>query len=285
MKKTLASISIILFYNLTVAQTAQKVNLHWKLDDNETIVYKTFMNEIDTSSFDFNLGDIFNEMDDSISSEAKKKLKNIQDSFRNIELVSTLSSEKEVVKIEMKTVNQEKVKKKKKNEDEIDVQELLSSLNDGIVLRGSVYKTGGIESFWIKSQQKNLIAIFFELPKGDIEIGDTWGIEVNLIGNDQNFDCDSAYRKNEVALIDLKIVDNDTLAVLRYDIHEFVTGVFNSPFSENGTETTMLMTFNAYCEFSLSKGRWVTYDGVMSLIASGIMNSNIRKSFSLVKID
>lgn len=284
MKKIFTIIIATIFYNLIVAQSAEKVNLQWKLEDDETIVYKTLMNEIDTSSFEFDLGNLFDVLGDSVSSESKNMLNKIQKSFNEIDLVTTLTSDKEAVKIEMKTVDQEKIKKKKKNDDEIDIQKLMSSLNDGVVLRGSVFKSGGIESFWIKTNQKNLIALFFELPKEEIEIGDTWNIEVNFIGNDQNFDCDSSYRKNEVTLVDLKIVEGDTVAVLKYDIQEFVTGDFNSPFSGGGTKTIMLMTHFAVGEFSLTKGRWVTYDGIMSLIASGVMTSNTRKSFSLVTI-
>lgn len=285
MKKTLVIIIATVFYNLSVAQSADKVKLQWKLEDGEKIVYKTLMNEIDTSSFEFDFGNLFDSLGDSISSESKNMFNKIQESFSEIDLVTTLSSDSDAVKVEMKTVDKEKAKKKRKNEDEIDIQKLMSSLNDGVVLRGSVYKSGGIESFWVKTNQKNLIALFFELPKGEIKIGDSWDIEVNFIGNDQNFDCDSAYRKNEVTLVDIKIVEGDTIAVLKYDIQEFVTGDFNSPFSDEGTKTTMLMTHDAIGEFSISKGRWIEYNGIMSLIASGVMTSNTRKSFSLVTIE
>ncbi len=285
MKKTLVIIIATVFYNLSVAQSADKVKLQWKLEDDEKIVYQTLMNEIDTSSFKFDFGNLFDSLSDSISAESKNMFNKIQESFSDIDLVTTLSSDNDAVKVEMKTVDKEKAEKKKKSEDEIDLQKLMSSLNDGVVLRGSVYKSGGIESFWVKTNQKNLIALFFELPKGDIKIGDSWDIEVNFIGNDQNFDCDSAYRKNEVTLVDIKIVEGDTIAVLKYDIQEFVTGDFNSPFSDEGTETTMLMTHDAIGEFSISKGRWIGYNGIMSLITSGVMTSKTRKSFSLVTIE
>lgn len=285
MKKTLVIIIATICYNLSVAQSADKVKLQWKLEDDEKIIYKTLMNEIDTSSFEFDFGSLFDALGDSISSESKKIFNKIQASFSDIDLVTVLSSDNDAVKVEMKTVDKEKAKKKKKSEDEIDLRKLMSSLNDGVVLRGSVYKSGGIESFWVKTNQKNLIALFFELPKGEIKIDDSWNIEVNFISNDQNFDCDSAYRKNEVRLVDIKIVEGDTIAVLKYDIQEFVTGDFNSPFSDESRKTTMLMTHDAIGEFSITKGRWIEYKGIMTLIASGFMTSNTRQSFSLVTIE
>lgn len=285
LKNALLFIIVSWASSLGFAQSQEKVQLQWKIGEKETVVYKTLMKEIDSSSFEVDFGNLFDGMGDSISTESKNFLSKIQDSFNDIDLVSMLSSDDEVVKIEMKTVDKEKSEKKKKKDDEIDLHKLMSSLNDGVVLRGSVYKNGGIESFWVKTNQKNLLALFFELPKGEIKIGDSWELEVNFINNDQNFECDSAFRKNNVSLIDLKIVDGDTLAVLKYDIEEYVSGNFNSPFSEESKKTKMLMTHKAIGEFSISKGRWASYNGIMTLIASGFMSSNSKQSFSLVEIE
>ena len=65
-------------------------------------------------------------------------------------------------------------------------------------------------SFWVKSSQKNLIAIFFQLPAKPVKIGDKWSLDINLIANDQNFECDSAYKINEVTLTDIKKVNGET---------------------------------------------------------------------------
>lgn len=286
MKKFIILILASITSSVLVAQSTEKVNINWKIQDDETIVYKTLMNEIDTSNIEFNFGGIFDVLGDSIPFDSKSMFNKIQESFKNIDLITTLTSKGDAVKIEMKTVDQEKVKKKKKkNDDEIDIQNLLSSLNDGVMLRGSVYKSGGIESFWVKSNQKNLISIFFELPKGEVKIGETWQLDVNFIGNDQNFDCDSSFHKNEVTLIDVRIIEGDTIAVLKYDIQEYVEGGFKSPFSDEPTITKMLMTHEAIGEFSITKGRWNEYNGIMKLIASGIMTSNTVKSFSLITVD
>lgn len=142
-----------------------------------------------------------------------------------------------------------------------------------------------IHSFWVKSKQKNLIAMFFELPNKPVKVGDTWQIDVNLIANDQNFECDSAYKINMVTLTDIKKINGETIAVIKYEIEEFVDGSFNSPafFGSGGpTQTMMKFTHQAIAEFSIDKGRWISYDGIMGLVASGIMTSNTKKKFSLI---
>ena len=164
--------------------------------------------------------------------------------------------------------------------------EMVHSMNQGIMLRGSVYETGGIHSFWIKSSQKNMIAMLFELPNKPVKIGDSWTLEINFITNDQNFKCDSAFKANKVTLIDLKQVKGETIAVLKYEFEEYVEGIFNSPamFRSGGAiPTTMKFTFHALAEFSIKKGRWLSYDGIMSLKANGVMTANTKKKFSLIE--
>ena len=198
--------------------------------------------KIEVNPKEFNFGSIFDVAGDSISTRSKNLFKEMLKSYDKVDFVTTLQAKDDVVQIEMKTVDQEQTKKKKsKSDTEQDFKKMMSSLNGGVLLRGSVYKTGGIESFWVKSDQKNLISILFELPKAEVKIGDKWKLDVNFIANDQNFKCDSAFLVNEITLVNLKIIDGDTIAVLSYHIEEFVIGNFNSAFSEGSTLSKISM--------------------------------------------
>jgi hypothetical protein len=154
----------------------------------------------------------------------------------------------------------------------------------GVMLRGSVYEDGTIESFYTKNDQKNLLAMFFELPGKPVKVGDTWSISVHLISMDQNFTCDSSYRKNNVTLVGIENKNGEHFANLRYDIVEYVEGSFISPFDNSKVETIMKVTFTAAAYFSLEKGRWVVFDGVMSQSSSGIMSSRSKQKLSLIPI-
>lgn len=294
MKITLKLFLFVCLSSIAFSQNDQKLALSWKLDKDDTILYRTVMQDIDTSAFKFDfgeMGELFNAVaDDSLMREMDNFFEKVSESIQKKDYVTRLYADRDAVNIEMSTVEEgeeydlEKLKKAENKED-IDVERIMSSLMDGVVLRGSVYQSGAIKSFWLKSRQKNLIAVLFELPQGKVEIGDTWELEVNFIANDHNFLCDSSYHKNEVTLIDVKVEEGDTIAVLKYDIQEFVSGDFKSPFSDVPKATTMLMTHEAIGKFSVSKGRWVAYNGIMSLISSGVMTSNSRQNFSLIPIE
>ncbi|MEP6750069.1 MAG: hypothetical protein ABJB86_20190, partial [Bacteroidota bacterium] len=141
---------------------------------------------------------------------------------------------------------------------------------------------GSIQSFYVKNDQKNLIAMFFELPNRQIKVGDSWSLNMNFISMDQNFKCDTSYKKNNVTLIGLKQIAGQTTAIIKYDLTEFVSGDFNNPLAGNNKKTMMKMTYNAIGEFSVDKGRWTNYDGILSLSASGVMTSNTTKKIQLL---
>ena len=142
------------------------------------------------------------------------------------------------------------------------------------------------QSFWINNNQKNLVSIFFELPTHPVKVGDTWKLDINLIGNDQNFTCDSSYKMNEVTLTDIKNVNGEKIAVIKYDIVEYVKGIFNTPsfMGGDGAQNTMMrFSHQAIAEFSVDKGRWVSYDGIMSGNTTGLMTSSNKTKFALIQ--
>jgi predicted CopG family antitoxin len=292
MRKIL-TLTLGLFAITAFGQKSEKVELNWKINSGETLSYQTVMTEIDTSTVKFNFGGLFNALSDSTNEnidEAQKLFEELNKSFQNIDFVTNLTNKKNgIIDIVMQTrpkENVEEVKSDTLDEKMAEMMKMMQSMSQGVMLRGSVFETGGIHSFWVKSNQKNLIAIFFELPQNPVKVGDTWELDVNLIANDQNFECDSAYKVNKVTLTDLKSKNNETIAVLKYEIIEFVDGTFHSPsFMGKGgpTKTMMKFTYQAIAEFSIEKGRWISYDGIMSLEASGIMTSNTKKKFSLIR--
>jgi hypothetical protein len=286
----------ILFAVITLTAFGQKnqtVDLKWKIGTNEKLNYLTVMSDIDTSSFEMDFGGLFKALSDSTDkglNESKSFFKKFNDAFKNQDYVTTLSNKDNgVIDIVMTTRPKEPIKETDTDTTESkekEVLKMMQSMTQGVMLRGSVYETGGIHSFWVKSAQKNLIALFFELPTKPVKVGDIWSLDINLITNDQNFDCDSSYKINEVLLIDIKTIDGEKIAVLKYNIVEYVKGNFNTPafFGSDGgqKETMMKFTHQGIAEFSVDKGRWVNYDGILSLEATGVMTANKKTKFTLI---
>lgn len=286
----------ILFAVITLTAFGQKnqtVDLKWKIGTNEKLNYLTVMSDIDTSSIEMDFGGLFKALSDSTINglkESKSIFKKFNDAFKTLDYVTTLSNKDNgVIDIVMTTRPNEPIEETDidtTDSNEKEVLKMMQSITQGVMLRGSVYETGGIHSFWVKSAQRNLIALFFELPTKPVKVGDKWSLDINLITNDQNFVCDSAYKINEVMLIDIKTIDGEKIAVLKYNIVEYVKGNFNTPafFGSDGgqKETMMKISHQGIAEFSVDKGRWVNYDGIMSLEATGVMTANKQTKFTLI---
>jgi|SRR5690554_1594506 len=282
------------FFTLTVfGQKSETVELKWKIGKNEKLNYYTVMSNIDESSFEMDFGGLFKALSDSTDSglnKSKDLFKKINKTFENQNFITTLTNKNNgVIDIVMMTKSKEVSEEENNTADENNDDEILKmmqSMTQGVMLRGSVYETGGIHSFWVKSDQKNLIALFFELPSKPVKVGDKWSLNINLIANDQNFDCDSSFKMNEVTLTDIKKINGETIAVLKYNIVEYVKGNFNTPSFFGGKggqkETMMKFTHQGIAEFSVDKGRWVNYDGIMSLEATGVVTANNKTKYTLI---
>jgi ABC-type uncharacterized transport system substrate-binding protein len=290
MKAIIITIVIGLSSLQASAQDTQTINLKWKIGKDEKLNYATVMNVIDTASIAMNFGGLSKALSDSTkkgADESKDLFKKLNQAFKNQDYLTTLSNKgKGIIDIVMRMKPKDTTKKNNNDTTGPDLMEMMRSMNNGIVLRGSVYETGGIHSFWVKGNQKNLLAMFFELPSKPVKIGDKWPLEVNLIGNDQNFACDSSYKINEVMLTDIKQINGETIAVLKYNMAEYVKGDFNSVGllggDDKGKKTMMKFIHQGIAEFSVDKGRWLSYDGIMSLEATGVMTANTKTKFTLI---
>jgi len=282
----------IIFGLLTITAFGQTVELKWKIGEKEKLNYLTVMSDIDTSKVEINFDDLFKSFSDSTekgSLETKDLFKELNKYMQSVDYISTLTNKGNgIIDIVLTTRQKEKTKevaKDKTDGEENEMLKMMKSMNQGVMLRGSVYATGGIHSFWVKNDQKNLISTFFELPTKPVKVGDSWKLDISLTANDQNFKCDSSYKVNEVTLTDIKKEKGETIAVLKYNIVEYVKGTFSLPsFMSGGGEQKAMMksTHQAIAEFSIDKGRWIMYDGIMSLDATGFMTVKKKTKFKLI---
>lgn len=286
---TLIPISLALLFfgcskDLSIPEENVGVDLTWKLADGDSIVYNTVMKPINDQ--DFNIS--FNNFLDSL--DLDKSGDKFFDRFFN-------SISEVVSQTDFKTV----IKESGSFENVLDVavvgipksdgdqeQNWMQAMLTGTVLRGSVNRDGTLHSFWLKSDQKNLVSLLFELPDRPVNQGDTWKLKnTNLLSFDQNFVCTSAEKVNEVTLKEIKSVDGKQVAVLQYNIREAASGDFRTPavFGKSGgsTKTAMEFIYQARGEFSIDQGKWLSYQGIMSLEASGVMNTSQKQNFALIE--
>lgn len=259
------------------------VDLRWKVPQGDTLFYKTTMSPIEDPEFTMDFDKVFGQMPHDINDEIRvmegellEKLKKINTQVNLTTSMTNSAHFEDVVEVTM-------VGTLKEGADD-DFAALLA----GTLLRGSIHKDGRIHSFWLKSRQKNLLSIFFELPPAPVKEGGIWELkDLNFISNDHHFVCERATRRNLVKLSEIKVERGDTIAVLDYDLYEYVSGAFHMPnqlFNEEETgpvETTMDFKCKARAEFSVGKGRWLSFQGVMSVDAAGALEAKQRQKFAL----
>ena len=172
------------------------------------------------------------------------------------------------------------------NEGVSGVSDSLSGLVDrlkesfkGVQLRGSIYENGMLHSFWVKSNQKNLLCMLFEIPPYPLKEGDEWTLRnVNLISNDHNFVCEKAKHINKVKLTIIEKRGDDRIAILDYNIYEYVEGTFGKT-APDGLE--MELRFKGRAKFSVNLGRWIDYEGILSYVSSGYLTANSKQKIAL----
>ncbi|HRX13293.1 MAG TPA: hypothetical protein P5210_16635 [Draconibacterium sp.] len=258
------------------AQQKETVNLKWKIKD--TLTYETVMQDVvlekskeqtENDSISEKMSGMFKAMQEQLSN-LKYETKLFPDKNGNVDIAMMLKEEK------------------------TDTTETLFSgmakMNGNVVLRGKVSPDGELLSFYYKEAQKNLISILFELPTKPVAIGDEWDLKVSMVSMDQNFKADTLYKKNIVRLKDLKRIKGNKIAVIEYDIEEYVSGDFGNGmmtmFSKDKTDkkTFMKMSHKATAEFDLEKGYWILYDGIMEIETNFSlmgMGGNKRTEFKL----
>lgn len=268
MKKLLLPFIFIGF--ILNAQQKETVDLKWKISD--TLTYKTVMKDV--------IFEKSNEQDekDSVSKGMSGMFEAMQKQLSNLKYETKLYPDKNG------NVDIAMMLKRVEADTTGTLFPGMAAMNGNIVLRGKVSTEGEILSFYYKRAQKNIISVLFELPTKPVRIGDEWDLKVDMIAVDQTFKPDSIYKKNLVRLKDIKMKNGKKIAVIEYDIEEFVSGDFENRmmaiFSKDKTDkkTFTKMSHKAIAEFDLKKGYWTSYNGIMNVETNiSVMGIGVNK--------
>jgi len=281
-------LSILLLTGTHVfSQSTEPVFMKWKLKPGETIAYKTIMQEDTAIHNGFSMGNMFKgAVGDSVSATMNEVFKRLSlEASQNSYTTYLKERVNNVIGIEMYMKQNKQDTNKdtaKAGSDEQKFRDLMSHLSSGVTLRGAIYEDGGIESFYLNSGQRNLIAMLFGLPGKPVKVGDSWSLGINFISLDQNFICDSSYNKDQVRVVNIAYNHNEHIVTLKYDITESVKGNITSPFDNKPVVTTMNFSYQGLADFSIEKGRWVNYNCILSNMSTGIMSAQSVQRISLI---
>jgi len=277
------NVRLVLFLTLTCNMafgqlTKEPVLINWKIKNNEIIAYKTTMSELEESKFQSNnylksLLDSLGVKDGSNQLDLDQLAKTLKKDSENFESISTLQNVNDLVYV--------RIVRKAKDAANTTSTGILGDMSKGIQFRGYLSKEGSIYSYYLKNQQKNILAIFFQLPGKKVKVGDSWTVDAQWFSNDHTFKCDKAERISEVKLKDLKVVKKDTIALISYNLKESLEGTTQIPWSKENKKAIYKMTYIGDCEFNISKGRWEKFGAIMDTEASGFQNIKQKLLYSL----
>lgn len=311
---------LLLLSTIAFSQTKEKISLEWKIPKNDTLKYKTTMNVIRLESEDSNKhdstsifsGEAFEKIKESLS-EFNSDIKYQTNLFVNkndekqidVEMLMFNDEEdnaaeklKEMI-TQLKVENQEEGKKKKSKdkideteEDSLSFKNLykdLVKLNGNVVLRGRISTGGEIISTYYKNAQKNLLSVLFELPNRKVEMGEKWKLNISLIEMDQNFVCDSFSKENAVHIEEIIEKEGEKIAIIKYNISEYVIGDFNNPMGglfgiDSNKKTFMKISHIATGYFSILQGKWINYEGTMEIESNfSMFGGKSKTEFKLIE--
>lgn len=155
------------------------------------------------------------------------------------------------------------------------------------LIRAAVNSQGVNQSFYLPQKEKNILSLFFQLPKKAVKAGDVWSIPFHFVNVPGAIECKRSINKNRVYLSELDTTkDGRVIAYLEYRIVEHVAGSLPSPPGHgHDHDIALTMIFFGKARFDVTNGTWIRLRGRLRLIQSGEWKSDYEQVFSLQALD
>jgi hypothetical protein len=267
--KYLPSIITFLFPIICSAQKSNNILLKWKVDSNETLNYLMAVTQVTAEI-------------DSASSLKQPKVSittfygpNTSYSGTDTMLFNLTSKKKNIVSIDLITIKQSI---RPLGVDTTKGFMWQKTIPGDTIFRGSLDDKGSVHTFY--SSDLNQMALYFQLPIKKIRIGDSWPVDFAGIYINGAFKCDSCFKLNSVTLTDIKKRNNETVAIINYNIREYVSA---TPIDSSEFEKFMMeFSYNGTGEFSIERGRWISYNGIQTSTSTGELGGKSTMYISLI---
>ena len=280
----LITFGLVLLLRSGFSQVTDKVYLlRWKIGNEEIIPYSIEAISLEDSKID--VSEYFSSLlksqgikndTSNIKGQLDELLNSFKEQQKNLKQIATIENKGNLlyarifVKNDQKPVNNTN-------------QPSFENMIQGIQFRGLLNKNGSIYSYFLQTAQKNLLALYFQLPDKPVKIGDAWPIDLQWLSANYTFHCDSANKINTVTFKDLYTKGSDTIAVLNYYYSETLSGATSMPFSNEIEPSFLHMDYSGLVEFNITKGRWENYILIITNISKGFQNSSSRQLYKLTE--
>lgn len=179
---------------------------------------------------------------------------------------------------------------KKNAKDQFDVKVTTVFANRGgqdlsprTLIRASVNDRGVNQSFYVPQKEKNILSLFFQLPKKAVKKGDVWSLPFHFVNVPGTIECKRSIQKSRVFLSEVdQTKDGRDIAYLEYRIIEHVEGFLPSPPGHgHDHQISLTMIFFGKARFDVTNGHWIRLRGRLRLVQSGEWKSDYEQIFTL----
>jgi hypothetical protein len=261
---------------------APPVLLRWKLPEQKPLAFELTLENVSKRPTELRLS--FDALKDSqrVAEQRRAVLSlNLPQRASMAAVLSPKPSGDMTAKVILTRVDIPKSKRPSRQDKQM-AQEL-KKMEGRVQIRGLMTSRGFVTSD-IKREQRNLLALMFELPSQPVAVGDTWTHSADLVKMGRGFEGESE-SINRLQLVELqKGADGRTVAVIDITLAERQAGHLAVPKGPK-LPSSMEMSFVGQGEFLVEEGRWKQLTGRMSTLSTGVMESESEQQFVLSPLD
>jgi hypothetical protein len=175
-------------------------------------------------------------------------------------------------------------KKRPTKQDQQVAKALRETLGRKVQLRGNLTDWGFVTTD-LKREQRNLLALMFELPSKPVAVGDVWPHSSDLVKMGAGWEGENeSLNRVELAALE-QDAEGRLVAVLDYTLAERQEGKFSDRRLEKQIPASMEISFVGRGEFLVEQGRWKRLAGRMTTRATGAMETDTEHQFTLTPLE
>jgi hypothetical protein len=269
--------------NPPMAPAAQKVQLRWKVPQGTPLGYEFVTQQVAPGKGTLRL-DLSELKKSGLPVKQRQKLFEVQTPSESA--MATVLTAKPSGELSAKVVVTRVAVPRKKRSTKLDreMAQAMKQMEGTVRLRASMTEWGFVTSD-LKREQRNLLALLFELPSKPVAVGDTWTHSADLVKMGAGWEGESE-TLNQVQLVSLeKEAEGRTVARIDFTLADRQDGRFSDRRLKKDLPALMEMFFVGRGEFLVEQGRWRRFAGRMTTRASGFMETDSEQQLTLTPLD
>jgi len=265
------------------ASAPERVQLRWKVPQGTPVAYEFITQQVGPGKNSMRL-DLSGLKNSKLTAKQRKAIFELQLPSQSA-MASVLSTKPSGdLSVKVVVTRMDIPKKKRPTKADKQMAQAMENMVGTVQIRASMTDWGFVTTD-LKREQRNLVALMFELPSKPVAVGESWTHSADLVKMGTGWEGESE-SLNRVELVSLdKEADGQTVAVIDFTLAERQDGKFSNARVTKTVPASMEMSFVGRGEFLVEQGRWKRIAGRMTTKATGVMETDTEQQFTLMPLD